>query len=413
MIRRGLFVCCVCAGLVGAAGCGSNNDGGKTGPTDAGVGRVVALNSDYQASSVSFLDGSGNLVSDGCFGSATAGVGLTLTVSGDAVLPTQVPAGGPVIVVDRTNAVLTWLDPATCAPLRQLSVSTGFASQPHDVAVLSASKAYVTRAGDNATATPAPGDFDEGDDLLIIDPSAPAILGRIDLKPFAATDGVGILPQADSALVAEGRVYVSLNQISGDYKSYGTGRIVVVDPATDQVVAAVDLPGLKNCGAMTYVPADKKLFITCNGAYSDGPQQAASSAVVAIDVSTAAPTIVATISAADVGDLPFSFDSIAALAGGTILGVTQGNISALPGDRLWAMSLAGGKPSMVFESAEGFALSAVVADPSTGRVFLADGTMSKPSFLRTFDSTAAGFTAGPTVKTDPAGKLPPRSLAIY
>jgi hypothetical protein len=375
---------------------------------------VVVVGSDYiSATSISFLDTEGNLVQDGCFNSGTGGFGLTLTLSGDVVLPSQVPPGGPVIIIDRGNAVLTWLDPATCAPLRQLAVATGFPANPHDVVVVSPSKAYVTRANENGAATPATDDFDDGNDLLVIDPSQPKIVGRIDLRPFAAADGIGILPQADRAILADGRVYVSLNQISGDYKSYGTGRVVIVDPTTDQVIGAVDLGGAKNCGALAYVSAEKRLLVACDGAYSDGPAQAASSAIVAVDIVASPPAVVAQIPAATVGGLLFSGTALAALEDGTILAVTLGDVSGAPADRLWALSLAGGQPQMVFESAEGFALGAVIADGATGRAFLADGTSGTPAFLRLFNGSGGVLTAGPTVKTNPAQKLPPRSLAFY
>lgn len=423
MIRSRPLVCCTTVLLLLAAGCGSD-DGTPPGP-DAGTSvadggerpvsahnGIVVVGSDYVTSSVSFLDTDGNVVNGGCFTSSSGGVGLTLTLSGDVVLPSQLAPGGPVPLIDRMNAVVTWLDPATCTPLRQLSVSTGFFANPHDVLALSASKAYVTRAGANSTATPTPEDFDDGNDLLVIDPSIPAVLGRIDLAPFAATDGQGILPVADRAIVAEGRVYVSLNQISGDWKSYGTGRIVVIDPATDQAIGAIDLPGAKNCGAMAYLATERKILVACNGAYGDGAPQAATSAVVAIDLSLTPPAVVA-VPASTIGGLPFSSSSLTALDSTAIFAVSTGNVSNLPPDRLWSLAADGTLPRMAFESAEGFALGATLADTSTGRVFLADAPTSKPTFLRIFDSVGGVLVAGATVKTDPAGKLPPRALAFY
>lgn len=426
MIRAYLAVCCTSVLLLSTAGCGSNdsspsNPDAATSAADGGGGErpaspyngIVVVGSDYVTSSVSLLDSDGNLIKAGCFDSSSGGVGLTLTLSGDVVLPSQIPAGGPIALIDRTNAVVTWLDPATCSPLRQLSVSTGFFANPHDMLAVSAHKAYVTRAGENATATAAPNDFDDGDDLLVIDPTVPAVLGRVDLKPFAALDGNGVLPAADRVLLAEGRVYVSLNQISGDFKSYGTGRVVIIDPTTDQVIGAIELTGAKNCGAMVYLATERKLLVACNGAYSDGAQQAATSAVVAIDLGLPQPAVVATFPASAVGGLKFSSGSLAALSSAAILAVTTGNTSNLPADRLWSLDLNGTLPKMAFESAEGFALGAVLADASTGRVFLADAPTSKPAFLRIFDTVDGVLAAGPAVKTDPSGKLPPRALAFY
>jgi hypothetical protein len=395
--------------------CGSNlgapipQDAANTGGATATHLGIAVVNSDYSATSVSFLDRDGNVVNDGCFNSGTGAPGLAMTLSSDVVLPTQVPPGGPVIIVDRGNAALTWLNPVTCAPLRQLAVGTGYVAYPHDVVSLSASKAYVTRYEENAAATPTAGDFDDGSDLLIIDPAQPAILGRIDLKPFAPA---GVQPRADRALVAEGIVFVSLNAISGDFKTYGTGRIVMVDPVTDVVARTIDLPGVKNCGAMTYVEADKKLMVACGGDYSD-PQQINSSAIVVIDLSISPPAVAAQIAATSVGTLPFSNLSLAAWDGHTALGLSLGNPSDPPHDQLWSLPLTGALPVKVFESTESWALGAVLADPERGRILVADGTTMTGAFLRIFDVAAGTFTAGKTIKTNPAQKLPPRALAWY
>jgi hypothetical protein len=374
---------------------------------------IVVVNSNYiDSTSISFLDPDGNLVQDGCFNSGTGATGATPTLSGDVVLPTQLPSGGPVVLIDRDKGynTLTWLDPATCTPLRQLAVGTGFYSNPHDVVALSASKAYVTRNNENGAATAAADDFDEGDDLLIIDPSQPKILGRIDLKPYAPE---GVLPCADRALLAEGKVFVSLNAIGLDFKTYGTGRIVMVDPATDLVTGTIDLPNTKNCGAMTYLAGERKLMVACAGAYSDGTQQADHSAIVTLDLSVTPPAVIAQVAATSVGGVPFSNTTLAALDGSTAIAVTLGNFSNLPPDRLWSLPMAGALPVKVFESTEAYTLGAVLVDVDIGRIFVTDGTSKTSAFLRVFDFVSSAFTAGPTITTEPAQKLPPHALAWY
>jgi hypothetical protein len=379
-------------------------DSSADGAAGSRSGIVVVNSNDFDTTSVSFLDRDGNLVIDGCFS--------TPKLSADVVLPTQVPPGGPVVIIDRGAGYnsLTWLDPTTCTSLRQLAVGTGFDSDPHDVVVLSASKAYVTRYAENGAATPTPNDFDDGDDVLVIDPTQAKILGHIDLKPFTP---VGVLPRADRALLAEGKVFVSLNAISLDYKTYGTGRIVMVDPVADQVVGTIDLPGAKNCGAMTYLATERKLVVACGGAYSDGAQQADSSAIVVIDLGVSPAAVIAKITAAAVGGLPFTNATVAALDGSTALAVTNGNLSYLPPDRLWSLPLDGTLPSKVFESTESFALGAVLTDAEANHVLLTDGTTKTPAFLRVFDFAAGVFTSSKTVKTNPSQKLPPRALARY
>ena len=370
---------------------------------------IAVVNSDYNSTSVSFLDRDGNLVQDGCFNSGTGAPGLAMTLSGDVVLPTQVQPGGPVTIVDRGNGTLTWLDPVTCTPLRQLAVSTGYLAYPHDVVTVSATKAYVTRYEKNGAATPAAADFDDGNDLLVIDPAQPKILGRIDLTPFAPA---GVQPRADRALMAEGVVFVSLNAISGNFQTYGAGRIVMVDPMTDVVTGTLDIPVAKNCGAMTYLPAEKKLMVACGGDFND-PQQINSSAIVVIDLSVSPPAVVAQVAAASVGALPFSNLALAAWDGNTVLGLTLGDAKTATQDQLWSLPLTGALPVKVFESSEAWALGAVLADPENGRILAADGTTMTGAFLRVFDVAAGAFTASKTIKTNPIQKLPPRALAWY
>jgi hypothetical protein len=394
-----------------AAGAGESG-----GPTDGGwptvPSGVVVVNSDYSSSSVSLLDRDGKLLADGCLHSGSGGAGLATTLSGDVVLPTQIPAGGPIAVIDRGNAAIVWLDASTCAVSGQLSVATGFKSNPHDVVALSASKAYVTRQDPNGKATPAPEDFDEGNDVLIIDPSRLAITGRIDLLPYAP-GGAGILPRADRMLSAEGKVFVSLNAVSADYASYGSGRVVVVDPATDQVTGWVDLPGLKNCGALTYTATTRRLLVACNGAYGDGAAQAANSGIAAIDLTQNPPTVVAQVAAAAAGSMPLSNLAMATIDGNVALGVAVGDFTGNPPDGLWALPLDGSAATRVFASTEGFAIGAVLYDDSRHRVLAADATMSSPAYLRLFDLAAGTFTATAAVRTNPTHKLPPRALSFY
>ncbi len=382
-------------------------DGGA--PTATGI---VVVNSDYSSASVSFLDRDGSLLMDrdGCLNSGSGSAGLAMTLSGDVVLPTQVPAGGPVAILDRGNAAITWLDTATCAVRGQLGVGTGFAANPHDVVTLSASKAYVTRQAANLDPTPAPGDFDDGNDVLIVDPAQLKLVGRIDLAPFAPA---GVLPCADRALLAQGLVFVSLNAISMDYATYGEARIVMIDPTTDQVSGTLDLPGVKNCGAMTYVAEAQRLFIACNGAYGDPAVQAAGSAVVVIDLGQSPPAIVGQVAAAATVAAPYSNLTIAALSATTALAVANGSYTGPPPDSLWSLPLHANAPAKLFDSAGGFALGAVLADRDRQRVFVADAPKDSPGYLRLFDYTTGVFVAGKPVKTNPTQKLPPRALAFY
>lgn len=370
---------------------------------------IVAVHSDYQSASISLLDREGKVVKDACFNSGTGGPGLLMALSGDVALPSQISGTSPITLIDRSYAALTWIDPVTCAPLRQLAVGTGFVANPHDYVELSPSKAYVTRYEQNAAPSAAAGDFDEGSDLLIVDPTRAKITGRIDLGLVAPT---GVLPRPDRALLVEGKVFVSLNASNAKYSANATGRLVVVDPTLDQVVATVDLPGTKNCGAMAYEPTSKKLLVACTGDYGDA-KQADASAVVALDVSTPLPTVIGKVAASAVGGLLFSSSAVAALDGNSVLAVTLGDFSNAPPDKLWLLPQDGTVPSKVFDSTEAFSMGAVLVDAERGRVFVTDGTTLTSASVRVFERVNGVLQATDTLKTNPTHKLPARALGWF
>jgi hypothetical protein len=367
---------------------------------------IVVIHSDYQSSSVSLLDRDGNLVKDGCLHSGSGTPGLSMTLSEDLALPSQSPPGSPVVVIDRGNATLTWLDPATCAPLGQMPVGTGFAANPHDYVALSGSKAYVPRYKPNAVATPTPGDFDDGNDVLIVDPARQQITGRIDLLPFTPAS---VLPRADRALLVDGKVYLSLNAVDEKFKVYAMARVLTIDPTIDQVVGLVDVPGMQNCGAMTYLPSEKKLLLACTGDYVS----VAGSGIVALDLGVLPLAVAAVLPAASAGGRAFSNAAVAALDGNTIFGVALGDFSDTPPDTLWLLALGGSPGTTVFDSAESFTLGSLLADVERGRVFVTDGTMQTPAWVRVFERAGGVFHETNPIKTNPTQKLPPRALAWF
>ena len=132
--------------------------------------------------------------------------------------------------------------------------------------ILGDGKAYVTRYEKNLAPTADP--TTSGDDVLIVDPRGGTVQGHIDLAPYAAqVSGATIQARPDRAMIAAGKVVVSLNDLSGDFSTYGEGRVVVIDPATDQVVQSVALTGLKNCEGMDYLAPAKLLLVVCGGSF--------------------------------------------------------------------------------------------------------------------------------------------------
>lgn len=403
--------------FVGLVGCGDNRDLQSASP-DAATGDggitspfagLAVINSDYVSTSISLLDPATRKVKNGdCINSGTQTPGNTLALSGDVGLPSQPQPGNLLVAIDHANSALTWIDPSTCMPLRQLDVSTGFYANPHDIIAVSETKAYVTRYERNATPTADANDRDEGDDLLIIDPSVPAITGRIALASYATDAALQARP--DSARLVDGKLFVVLQNLSGDFSAAGNGRLVVIDTATDQVSGMVDLPGLKNCGGMSYVESTKTLVVQCGGSFSD-PDQATASGIAYVDVAAVTPTMTRKQMAT-----PFGGRALAAFSGigrdGAVgFGVTFGNFGGGPTDQFWAFNTATGVANKVADASDSFTYGSVLVDPTFERVYLTDANAATPR-VHVFTYEGA-VTLESSVNANPTIGLPARGLAWY
>lgn len=397
-----------------AAACSS--DGATPTPMKGAATGVAVVNSDFKNSvSVSLFDPATRQVTfDDCIDSGSAPAGLSQGLSTDVVLPSAAQPGHELLLIDRSNAALTYLDPVTCTVKRQFSVGTGFASNPHDVVALSDTKAYVTRYEPNPTPTADPADFDEGDDILIFNPADGSASGRIDLAPFAGKAGdTPVVARPGAALLVDGNVYVALDNLSADFKTAAEGRILVVDPAADTVSGMIDLPGLKGCGGLSVLAGTKTLIVTCVGDFNDA-DQIKQSGIVTVDL-TASPPAVANLMAAMVfgaAPQPLSADSRGAVSATAGLAVTLGTVQATPPDRLWWYDASAGTATQVMEASGGFVYGALLGDPDRQQVFLADGSSSQPR-IQVLDVSGAAPAVKASFEPNPKSGLPPRALAWY
>ncbi|MFT5087992.1 MAG: DNA-binding beta-propeller fold protein YncE [Candidatus Latescibacterota bacterium] len=106
-------------------------------------------------------------------------------------------------------------------PLTQFSVGNG--TNPHDIEIVAADKAYVT--------------LYERSELLIVDPRDGAERGRIDLSAFSDADG---LPEVSQIVRAGQRLYLSCQRLD---RNNGWGPVdqsflIVVDIASDSLIDA-------------------------------------------------------------------------------------------------------------------------------------------------------------------------------
>jgi hypothetical protein len=374
---------------------------------------LVVVNSDYKSTSVSLLDPTTfALTHDDCINSGTTAPALSLSLSGDVVVPSGVHPEHEVLLIDRTNSALTWLNPETCEVKRQLAVGTGFYANPNDVVTLSFNKAYVTRYERNEQPTADPADFDEGDDLLIIDPTDLRAVARIPLGDHAAeVNGQKLQARPSHAVLAGDKIYVSLANLSSDFQTAGDGRIAVVDTLSDAVAGTIDLPGLKGCTGLDYEAASKTLLVTCTGSFGDGPMQADHSGLVAIDVGANPPAVKSTLAAAALQNRPLSAAAPVGGQGGGALAVTYGEAMGPPPDQLWSCDLTGKTCAALASAQSSYTYGSLLSDPERNQVFLLDGAMDGPRVHR-FDVAGAPALKA-SLDANPARGLPPRAIGWY
>ena len=367
---------------------------------------LAVVNSDFSTTSLSILDTTGALVHADCVDSATAGTASgTKTISGDAVLPSQPQLGGDVVIIDRGNVALTFVDPNTCKIVRQIPVP-GLKTNPHDVVMLNNEKAYVTRYDPNlATTDPNLA----GNDVVAINPTTGALLNRIVLDAYASTvAGTTILARPDRALLADGKVIVSLNETDQQFKTYGEGQIVVIDPATDTVSAALALTGLANCEGMTYVDAQMTLLVACGGPYAGTTSE---SGIAIVDLSVSPPVLTRVILSAAFDGRPLSFGWVLALpptGGGTRAFAVTTDPNDVQPDALFAFDYVAGNASQ-FATSGPYTLGTPAGLP--GLLLMPNSTRSMPQI--DLYNVAASPIATPTFTSDPITGLPPQEIGPY
>jgi len=401
-----------------AGGSAGGSAGGAAGGANGGNGAsaqpagIAVLVSDYSSAAVSLLDPvTLTLSKDACISAASFSSSL-VALSGDAAVASSPSASHELVVIDRKNSVLTFASPITCTVRAQLSVGTGgFKANPQDVLVLSEHKAYVTRYETNHAPVASLNGLDGGDDILIIDPSVPTITGRIALSTYATAGATGPTQARPARLLRAGaRVLVALDSLNAKLSEQGPGRVLALDPDTDQVTGSLDVPTLKNCGAFAYDTASKHLVVSCGGSFS-AASQIAESGLVTFDLGSE-PVSVATVKASALGTQPLSFATVSLGGANTAFVAALGSLdfttnAVLSNDTFLRVDLTAGTATKLLSSSPyGLGGHLVV----NGKVVLADGDATHP-LLHVL--SADGTPGDSTVDPDPAHHLPPRQLAFY
>jgi hypothetical protein len=380
--------------------------GGVTLPEAGPCGRALVLvESDYQSTNVAILGLDGASLSSSFISSAGASAALSAALSGDVVVPTSPVTGSEVVLLDRYPAsVITWVDIATATPRAQLDVSTGFASNPQDYLEIDEDRAYVSRFDQNPSAGEEP--FDQGGDILVVDPRAPAIRARIALEA-AMADAPGFQPRPNRMVRSGDAVFVLLSAYSADFGDSAPSRVVRIDAARDAITSYTVLDGLHGCAGLAL--HGDELAVACSGKFGGGNTPTLAESAVARLTVADPPRVIATSPAAGVGQ-PYGL-SLALTAGGDVLTTALGHfgVSGAP-DAPDLLVRVAASPAVLLASGRAFELGEVAClapadDDACGRCFATDA--ERGALLR-LDANAGSLEA--TLPLDDGIGLPPRFL---
>ncbi|MEE8301387.1 MAG: hypothetical protein V3S24_03020 [Candidatus Tectomicrobia bacterium] len=162
---------------------------------------------------------------------------------------------GRIYVVNRLGVdSIQIIDPQqgyTTPPGAELSVGNG--ANPHDIAFVSADKAYVSRFG--------------AAELFIINPTTLTQVGEIDLSSLVKLDDLDGLPEMDRMIMHNGLLYLTLEHLdtTAFFTPLTAGEVVVIDPATDTIVRVIQLNARNPFSSLQFSPALNRILVSTVG----------------------------------------------------------------------------------------------------------------------------------------------------
>ncbi|MGB0591496.1 MAG: hypothetical protein ACPGU1_17620 [Myxococcota bacterium] len=401
LVMWGCVVACV------ASACASEVGGEASPPVAKSECVIASVHSDYVSTSISLLRDDGTLCADRFVDSGSVGLDVVAALSGDVTLPSTAEGTGRLVLVDRyPHAVLTFVNPDAPQEVEQLSVATGFPSNPQDVAFLGDGRAYVARHASNGAAGGQDAQ-DAGGDLLILDMEELVITGRI---PLSAEDGFDPMPSRMIQL--REHVWVALSHLSRDFSRAGPGRLIGVDPARDVVTTVITLDGLENCGSIEPDLDGQGVWVACSGLFASGEQgQIAASALVYLSEDGGTLVEQWRTPTTEMLESPVAF-SVASVGPQRAVFTVFGSIDAQTPDRLlWADADAETVNELGIEGSA-FELGGVLYEQGTGVLLLADANPAEP-LIRRFEVGQGQLSELAPVAGSPSTGLPPRRLQRF
>lgn len=211
---------------------------------------------------------------------------ITIPAVGFSDLEFLTAANGLLYVSNAAANVLDVLDPVGMRIADEIPLGPG--ANPAGILVASASKAYVALNGLSEVAV-----VDVSASGTCASPPCGSIAKHISIPADLASPSGSPLP-ARLAL-SGGKLYITLWNLKVDFTPAGSGRLAVIDTATDTLVTAVGSHPV-DLGAACLNPGDiaalgQVLYVTCGFAPFDAPASITGAAIVPVDVSSGAPVV--------------------------------------------------------------------------------------------------------------------------
>lgn len=217
---------------------------------------------------------------------------------------------GRIYVVNRLGVdSIQIIDPQqgyTTPPGAELSVGNGL--DPHDIAFVSAEKAYVSRFRSTA--------------LLIINPTTLTQIGEIELSALIKPNDLDGSPEMDRLIVHNGKLYLTLEHLdrNASFTPLAEGEVAVIDTATDTIETVIQLNTSNPFSFLQFSSALNRILVSTVGDFGvdDG-------GIEAIDPTTNTVDPGFVIDEATIGGVITHFEVVSATQGFAVVGGFVGN----------------------------------------------------------------------------------------